>query len=542
MSSSSSSSSTGAGAGNYQTLTSDGPMTNNDELADRSMMKRANTMPIMTGKVFKDTFYDIESYNNLPSESVPGLTKSEAKQTKLILVTGLMLLFQFANRIMYKLTTYSMYNYTLFLNLVTCTVYIPIFFSYVVPMAYTGKIKSEEMNFPITQFAFIGFLDGLSNTLQNVSVNFVVNAALIILIQQAAIPFSMIISAYMLGHSYNVTQYTGAIMVVSGILISLLPTLVGQAPTTGVTLTPQEKGWNEIFWIAVLALSQIPICLSSIYKEATLVNLDVDVAYLAAMVAFWQTIFSLMMSIPMAPLAGTPITDLPWYFYDGFQCVCGKNTILEATAEKPADDCANAPYMIGFLIIANSGFQFLITLILKYGTANLLRMASAIMVPTCNVAFSLPIMPRSIPMSPSDFIGLLFVMSGLIVYRFINLVYTTYNIMVGYEYFELEEEDAEDDEQKIDQSIDVRSIINTPVVYPLKLIGSQLLRRNTMPENRSTEMNILHGDSSTFNISNSDDNQKKGSPYLDSPVVMAESTRSLSLTGLVMDERNGVQA
>ena len=55
-------------------------------------------------------------------------------------------------------------------------------------------------------------------------------------------------------------------------------------------------------------------------------------------------------------------------------------------------------------------------------------------------------------------------------------------------------------------------------------------------------MNILHGDSSTFNISNSDDNQKKGSPYLDSPVVMAESTRSLSLTGLVMDERNGVQA
>lgn len=96
--------------------------------------------------------------------------------------------------------------------------------------------------------------------------------------------------------------------------------------------------------------------------------------------------------------------------------------------------------------------------------------------------------------------------------------------------------------KKIDQSIDVRSIINTPVVYPLKLIGSQLLRRNTMPENRSTEMNILHGDSSTFDISNSDDNQKKGSPYLDSPVAMAECTRSLSLTGLVMDERNGVQA
>ena len=142
--------------GNYQTLNSSEIMSDS-EFADNTILKRAHSMP--NGKLFKNTFYDIESYNNLPSESVPGMTKQEAKQTKLIIVTGLMLLFQFANRVMYKLTTYSMYNYSLYLNLLTCTVYIPIFFSYVVPMAYMGKIRPEEMDFSITQFAFIGFLE-----------------------------------------------------------------------------------------------------------------------------------------------------------------------------------------------------------------------------------------------------------------------------------------------------------------------------------------------------------------------------------------------
>ena len=133
---SSSSSSTPLRPVNYQALSSSEVMSNGNS-TDKNMLKRANTMP--NGRIFNDKFYDIESYNKLPSESVPGMTKQEAKQAKLIVVTGLMLLFQFANRVMYKLTTYSMYNYTLYLNLLTCTVYIPIFFSYVVPMAYLGK-------------------------------------------------------------------------------------------------------------------------------------------------------------------------------------------------------------------------------------------------------------------------------------------------------------------------------------------------------------------------------------------------------------------
>ena len=35
-------------------------------------------------------------------------------------------------------------------------------------------------------------------------------------------------------------------------------------------------------WICILALSQCPICLSSIYKESTLNTIDVDVVLLVA--------------------------------------------------------------------------------------------------------------------------------------------------------------------------------------------------------------------------------------------------------------------
>ena len=224
------------------------PMEEKRKVDERSQLLSLNASNLSNGTRYTaasapDKLPDVEAYGNLPSQSWRGFTKAQAKQTKLIVVTLLMLGFQFANRIMYKLVTYPMFNYPLFLNFFCCFLYIPIAFAYIVPVSiyYPDIITKEMLAFPVTKFAFIGLLDAISNTLQNISVNYVVNAALIILIQQSAIPFSMIISAYMLGHEYNLTQYTGAFLVISGILVSLYPTLVGDVPSN-VPATPQEEG------------------------------------------------------------------------------------------------------------------------------------------------------------------------------------------------------------------------------------------------------------------------------------------------------------
>ena len=64
----------------------------------------------------------------------------------LIVAFFLMLIFQLGNRIFGRLTTYPMHNYPIFMNIVSCAVYIPICFAYIVPMiAYTTNIDRKSV-------------------------------------------------------------------------------------------------------------------------------------------------------------------------------------------------------------------------------------------------------------------------------------------------------------------------------------------------------------------------------------------------------------
>ncbi|CAM9883263.1 unnamed protein product, partial [Hapterophycus canaliculatus] len=56
--------------------------------------------------------------------------------------------------------------------------------------------------------------------------------------------------------------------------------------------------------------------------------------------------------------------------------------------------------------------------ILKFGGANVLFLAMTICVPVGNVIFALPFVPGHQPLHVTDILGLVFVMTGLIVYRF----------------------------------------------------------------------------------------------------------------------------
>ena len=63
-------------------------------------------------------------------------------------------------------------------------------------------------------------------------------------------------------------------------------------------------------------------------------------------------------------------------------------------------------------------YNIFIILILKYGGSNILWLAMTIMVPLGNVAFSLKFVPGNKPMRPTDIVGLVVIMTGLILYRF----------------------------------------------------------------------------------------------------------------------------
>ena len=72
----------------------------------------------------------------------------------------------------------------------------------------------------------MGGLDSLASILQIFATTFL-SGPLVILLSQAAIPMSMIISRYSLKVQYNKFQYIGAVVVAGGIAIVLGPSMSG---------------------------------------------------------------------------------------------------------------------------------------------------------------------------------------------------------------------------------------------------------------------------------------------------------------------------
>ncbi|CAM9732854.1 unnamed protein product [Sphacelaria rigidula] len=183
-----------------------------------------------------------------------------------------MVFVSLANKVFQKLETIPMYNYPNFLNLFTTFMYIPFSFAYIIPMVrYGSSITPEQTRVPKKVFAVMGALDALSGIMQIFASTYL-GGSLLILLAQAAIPISMVISKRLLGSRYSVMQYAGAAIVASGIVVAIGPSL---AIGTGGGGEAQE-----LIWSVVMVLGCIPMALSSVYKEIALGESELDPIYL----------------------------------------------------------------------------------------------------------------------------------------------------------------------------------------------------------------------------------------------------------------------
>ena len=175
------------------------------------------------------------------------------------------------NRLFQKLMTIPMYNYPMYLNLMTTFTFVPMSFAYIIPMVkYGTAITPEQRAIPKYKFAIMGALDCISGAMAIFAVNYISSGSMIVLIQQSAIPISMLFSKVTLGATYSMAQYGGAAVVCAGIVIVLLPSMDGSAPAA-------DNGHNQILWSVVMMLSCIPQAISSVYKEMALQGQDIDV-------------------------------------------------------------------------------------------------------------------------------------------------------------------------------------------------------------------------------------------------------------------------
>ncbi|KAH9113386.1 hypothetical protein LEN26_011531 [Aphanomyces euteiches] len=328
---------------------------------------------------------------------------------RLPLVFLALIVIGLGNKIFQKLQTIPMHNYPNFINLLSTFVYIPLSFAYIIPMIKYGKaITMDQQNIPKRKFAIMGALDSVAGILQVFAATYL-GGSLLILLGQAAIPVSMAISKIILKTKYSLYQYVGALVVAIGIIVVL-----------GPSMRSMDGGdHNTIVWSAVMIISCIPMCLSSVYKEIALGEAELDAVYLNGWIAVFQFLLSIPLAVPAAMIGSPPVSpkDLPKNLYDGMRCYLGHNTILDGPHP---DDCEKATLFVTIYLFFNVGYNLLIILMLKFGSANILWLAMTIMVPLGNVAFTFPFMPEHQPLKTTDVVGLVVIMTGLFVYRFLQ--------------------------------------------------------------------------------------------------------------------------
>jgi len=178
---------------------------------------------------------------------------------------------------------------------------------------------------------------------------------------------------------------------------------------------------STLIWSLVVILSCVPMTLSSVYKEIALGGeTDLDPILLNGYIAGFQFLFSLVLSVPAGMASSPPVypSEVPLNLWNGLKCYAGIGSIF--TGCHTDEMCAGlAPLFVNVYLLLNVLYNILIIYILKYGSSNVLWLALTIMVPIGNLAFSLPFMPGGgAEIHPSDIIGLLVILSGLVLYRF----------------------------------------------------------------------------------------------------------------------------
>jgi drug/metabolite transporter (DMT)-like permease len=277
------------------------------------------------------------------------------------------------------------YNYPNFLNLFSTFMYIPICFAYIVPVArygwLNGAISPDQLALSKFPFIIMGALDCLAGMMQ-IFATVYLPGPLLVLLTQATIPCSMILSRHITGERYSVQQYAGASVVVLGIAIVLFPVLThARAPdfyceavdpianddctvcqekatqdsclfsNGGINYTtasdsnssdlichwiPYSEAAKEeealtFMWSLVMLASVIPMTLSTIYKEMALGGaLEIDPVYLNGWIAIFQFLFSLLLAVPAGWMASPSVTPekLPENIWDGWLCFGGLGTFL----------------------------------------------------------------------------------------------------------------------------------------------------------------------------------------------------------------------
>eukprot|EP01104_Vermistella_antarctica_P016157 TRINITY_DN5460_c0_g1_i2.p1 TRINITY_DN5460_c0_g1~~TRINITY_DN5460_c0_g1_i2.p1 ORF type:complete len:407 (-),score=69.89 TRINITY_DN5460_c0_g1_i2:119-1339(-) len=230
------------------------------------------------------------------------------------------------------------------------------------------------------------------------------------LLLQGNIPAGMIACLIFLGTRYKWNHYVGVTIVCIGVQVAVV----------GSYLWPEEgsQAAFSLLWVGIYFLGNIPSALSTVYQEFVFRSQRMDLSYLM----LWSNIFQWISLIILAPMNLIPnfgnassVSDIWTQYYAGFQCLLG-----HSTDDNPDEQCDDLMFYFAGFVLGYVVSNFASAALVKYGNSLfsiLVTIASTII---ANLAFSFKWLfgPYIEPANPFDWGALVFILVGIIFYRY----------------------------------------------------------------------------------------------------------------------------
>mmetsp|Transcript_3260 Transcript_3260/g.8582 ORF Transcript_3260/g.8582 Transcript_3260/m.8582 type:complete len:491 (+) Transcript_3260:3-1475(+) len=243
-------------------------------------------------------------------------------------------------------------------------------------MCLTDAVTPKMQALSKKRFLVMGFLDALGTFFTAMGATYT-PGSMQPLLNQTLIPWIMLFSRIYLRKFYLSGELSGAALIMLGACISALPPI----------LLPHSDESMRWYAVCLYAFSNVPMAMSSCYKEGNFQEQELDVWYLTQWVSIFQFLISFLF-IPFLCLPGfgsvhgTPLADLPEQFWGGFLCYM-----------QVSEECADKPtfwLLIGYCGV-NVLYNTLGLYVVKVASALMNALSYAILLPCTTLLFFTPL-------------------------------------------------------------------------------------------------------------------------------------------------------
>ncbi|CCI50230.1 unnamed protein product [Albugo candida] len=290
------------------------------------------------------------------------------------------------DRVLYTRVTYE---YTAFLWYFT-NVILPVAFlvtSWPVvwyKMYFKADITPEMRSFPHYKFAIMALFDMLYNLLSAFPTPHI-GGNMANVLNQLVLPFNMGLAFLLLQTGFKRGHIMGAILVLYGGLVDMIPLFNGEAPAN---MPDPSFGW-----IFLYILSLIPNAASNVYKEIGLKDVDLDIWYANAWISSYQFLLGLasIWTVRIRAFCDPPV---PWsefasYLAKGNDCFLGHPVDFNGK-HYTCDTGVLNTFLI--FIIFNIIYNQLMLYIFKEGSSVLFVVSSAVCLPLTDLLYMYPML------------------------------------------------------------------------------------------------------------------------------------------------------